>query len=401
MKKKKVIIFIVIVFFLLIGFRLFQTIPEKLNANSNNMRRMMQGEANVKTGLVTIGDIAEEEEFSGTLNAKNKLLVSPRVSGQLTKIKVNIGDRIAKGSVVALIDPYNYQQAFEKAQASLAIANANFNKADEDLKVSAKELENYKELRKKGFLSQSEYDQYNAKHIATKATFDIAKANIESANAELKNANANLKACEIKAIWDTSEPYRYVGERFVEEGIWLNTGQNIMSVLQIEKLTGVIFINEERYTLLKKDMNAVVKTDSWQEKIFNAKITNISAQLQEDSRQARVELEVDNREGLLKPGMFSRIILKYREKQNVRMIPANAYYTYEGKKGVFLVDPESKAVTFTEIVAGISNKDFIEVLSPEIEGEVVTVGQNLLNDGKIIASNDDTQQQRKGKQGKK
>ena len=114
MSKKKVLIVIIIIFISLLGIRLFQTLPEKLNANSNNMRRMMQGEISVKTEKVQIGDIAEKEEFSGTLYAKGKMLVSPKVNGQLLKMHVNIGDKVEKGSVIASIDPYNYQQVLEK-----------------------------------------------------------------------------------------------------------------------------------------------------------------------------------------------------------------------------------------------------------------------------------------------
>lgn len=400
MSKKKVLIVIIIIFISLLGIRLFQTLPEKLNANSNNMRRMMQGEISVKTEKVQIGDIAEKEEFSGTLYAKGKMLVSPKVNGQLLKMHVNIGDKVEKGSVIASIDPYNYQQVLEKAQASLAIANANFNQASDEWTVAEREIENYRELREQGYLSQSEYDQYYSRYIASKSKYDISEANIESANAELKNAQSNLNACEIKANWDSSEPYRYVGERFVEEGVWLNTGQNIMSLLHIDKLTGVIFINEERYPQLKRGMTAEVKADTWADKVFAGTITQISAMLQEDSRQARIELEIDNKEGLLKPGMFARINLTYRENKNTRIIPANAYYTYEGVKGVFLVNPEDRKVQFTKINIGIQNKDFIEVLEPEIEGEVVTVGQNLLSNGRIIAR-DEAETKNNGKRDRK
>jgi RND family efflux transporter MFP subunit len=399
--RNKGIWFFFLLLTILIIIRLVQTVPEKLSSNKKNYKRQREESVSVKTEKIRIADISETEVFAGTLTAKGKQIVSPKVAGRLTQIKVNIGDKVKKGSIVALIDSYNYQQVYDKTRAGLTIARANYSQAEDAFKIAEKEMAHQKELFNRGFLSQSEFDQSQSQYISSKSKYEIAKANIESASADYKNAEADLKACQIKAEWESSESYRYIGELFVEEGIWLNKGQDALTLLNVDTLTGIIHVTEEKYPLLQKGMSAEVRTDTWPDRIFEAKVIHIAPQLQEDSRQARVELEVLNKEGLLKPGMFSRITLKYQEKKMVNIIPASAYYKHQGEMGVFWVNPEDQTVKFIGIVTGIHNKDFIEIQSPEMSGEVVTVGQDKLKNDIRITTADKTKSNKKEMRSKK
>ncbi len=187
----------------------------------------------------------------------------------------------------------------------------------------------------------------------------------------------------------------------MEEGIWLNKGQDVLTLLNMETLTGVIYVTEEKYPLIRKGMMAEVRADSWPDKVFEAIVNHIAPQLQEDSRQARIELDISNKEGLLKPGMFSKITLKYQEKKNVKVIPASAYYKYQGEMGVFWVNPQDQKVKFVPIKIGIQNKDNIEVLSPDITGEVITVGQDRLNDDTSVTTADKAKSGKKEKRARK
>ncbi len=150
LKNKGLWLFSVILLIMIIV-RLVQTVPEKFCSNKKNNNRQREETVSVKTEKVRFADLAEMEEMTGTLISKGKQIVSPKVSGRLLQIKVNIGDKVKKGSIIALIDPYSYKQVYEKAKAGLTIAKANYSQAEDAFRIAEKDIAHHKELFSKGF----------------------------------------------------------------------------------------------------------------------------------------------------------------------------------------------------------------------------------------------------------
>ena len=100
--------------------------------------------------------------------------------------------------------------------------------------------------------------------------------------------------------------------------------------------------------------------------------------------QARVEIGVANGDHALKPGMFVRVTLELARRDTATVVPVSAVVRRGEDQGVFLVDSAAKTVRFVPVQPGIQAGDRAEIVSPELSGLVVTMGQHLLDDGRAV-----------------
>ena len=106
--------------------------------------------------------------------------------------------------------------------------------------------------------------------------------------------------------------------------------------------------------------------------------------LLEDSRVAQMEVEVRNDSLLLKPGMFARVRVMIASKNRAQIVPSRSIVTREGENGVYLVSGNESVARYVPVRTGITTPDLTEIVSPVLEGAVVTLGQHLLEDGSPV-----------------
>jgi RND family efflux transporter MFP subunit len=184
--------------------------------------------------------------------------------------------------------------------------------------------------------------------------------------------------------WSDTNGFWVVGERFVDEGSMLAPNTPILSVLDINTMIAAIHVIERDYPKVRIGQEASVTTDAFPGKSFSGKIVRIAPLLKETSREARVEVEVPNADGLLKPGMFVRVKIQFEEHKGTTVVPFSALVKREGRQGVFVIGPEKKRARFVPVTSGISDSERVEILSPVLSGWVVTLGHHLLEDGSPI-----------------
>jgi len=170
----------------------------------------------------------------------------------------------------------------------------------------------------------------------------------------------------------------------MDEGAMLSSNTSIVSILDIDTLIGVIHIIERDYSKIRVDQKAVITTDAFPGKTFSGRIIRIAPLLKETSRQARVELEIPNPKGILKPGMFVRVQIEFASHENATIIPLAALARRNGQQGVFVIDREKITAHFVPLTLGIVDKEWTEVLKPSLSGWVATLGKHLLVEGSPI-----------------
>jgi len=382
MKNKWLWIFLLLLA-IAVGWRIYSKQGKKTEGGLGGRNGRNSTVVAVETGKVQTMDLTDSGNYSGSLSAKSSYNVAPKVSGQLTRLYVNIGQSVSKGQLIAELDDRVYAQEVEKAKAAVAIARATAEQTADALTQSERDLADQRELLAKNFISQNEFNQTNSSFIANKARHNVAQASLQSALAALQSAEIQLSYTRIKADWNGGSNSRVIGEKFVDEGTMLNSGSPIVTVLEISTLIAVVSVIEEDYTRLKVGQSVTISTDTWKDLKFPGKVARLAPQLDESSRQARVEVEVANPGLKLKPGMFARVKVDFYTKKAVSAIPAAALYKYQDEEGVFLVNSD-QTVSFVPVQKGIVTAEFIEIVSPELSGEVVTLGQDMLEDGKKI-----------------
>ncbi len=380
--KKTIGILLILVVLSFLGWRIYK----KASTSSGGFGRPRGGVAVAveitPVRRITIRDVGL---FTGTLLPKSQFIVAPKIAGRLDKLFVNIGDRVKSGQLIASLDDDEYFQQVEQARAESEVTAANVEEALSALNVAEREFERVTTLREKKIASESELDAAQAQYNAQDAKYRVALAQVTQKEAAFNAAQVRLSYTQIRALWGDENAPRVVGERFVDEGEMLKANAPIVSILEIHSLTAVIHVIERDYSQVRTDQEALITTDAFPGKTFPSKIVRVAPLLKETSRQARVEIEVSNADGLLKPGMFIRAQIEFAQHDDATVVPVEALAKRNGRQGVFLADTQKLKAHFVPVTLGITNNELAEVLEPrETRGMVVTLGQHLLEDGSAI-----------------
>ena len=379
--KKKIGLTILTVFIIFFGWKLFQKIFQPSDAYSG---KGGGGTVAVEISPIQRTIIIDQTIFTGSLLAKTEYTVAPKVFGRIKQLFVDVGDKVKRGDLIAVLEDDEFLQAVEQARAELDVAKANLEESTSSLEITNREYERAKSLRAKELISETDYETIEAKYLTQVAKNKVNAAQVAQKEAQFRAAQIRHSYTQIAATWEGNSSFRVVGERFADEGTMLNTNAPIVTILDITSLTGEIYVIEQDYLRLKLNQKVNILVDAFPDKIFTGKIARIAPRLDENSRQAKVEIEIDNSDNLLKPGMFARFIVEFNQHENVVVIPLPSIVKRNDTEGIFLANVEEKKANFVQIKTGIINQGFIEVIEPDLSGYLVTTGQNLLDDGMNI-----------------
>lgn len=355
----------------------------------------------VEVTPVTTGDIREIGVFSGTLLPESQFTVAPKIAGKLEKILVNIGDRVERGQLIALVDDAEFVQQVDQAKAERDVAIANVEENRSALNLAKREFERAKALRAKKIVSVAELDTAEAQYNAALAKRKVADAQVAQKEAALKAAMVRMDYTRIRALWHGGPDFRIVGERFVDDGAMLAANTPVATIIQIDLLTAVIHVIEKDYPRIRTGQKATIETDAYPGRTFTGTIARIAPLLKEAARQARVEITVPNGKEILKPGMFVRVGIEFSRSEGATLVPVDALTKRDGREGVFLLNEEAGTAGFVPVAVGIVNGERAEILEPALTGLVVTVGQHLLENGThvVVPENPDASSPRQAPPG--
>lgn len=330
------------------------------------------------------GRIELRRVYSGTLEARAQFVVAPKVGGRIEKLTVDLSDPVQRGQVIAELDDAEYVQAIEQAKADLAVAEANITEAANALTIAQRELERVTQLKQRGVASESQLDTVKADELSKAAAVKVAAAQAERARAALEAAKIRLGYTRVTANWSDSDNQRIVAERFVDAGETVSANAPLMTIVDLTPITGVFYATEKDYARLKVGQPATLTTDAYADRVFRGKITRIAPVFRETSRQARVELEIDNEDHDLKPGMFIRAALTLEVAEDATIVPVEALVLRDGSDGLFVLNADGRTVQWRPVRVGITEGDRVQVAGEGLSGRVVTLGQQLIGDGSEV-----------------
>ncbi|WP_035261482.1 efflux RND transporter periplasmic adaptor subunit [Desulfonatronum lacustre] len=340
----------------------------------------------VQAESVELGVVRDIRTFSGTLSPRAQFDVASKISGRVEKLFVDVGDPVGRGQLVAQLEDAEFVQQVEQARAELAVARANLEEARSELDVAEKEYVRIESLRGQMVTSQAELDLTRSRYLAQQARLRVATAQVEQRQAALGAAEVRMSYARIEASWPENgpQPPRVVGERFVDEGATLSANTPLLSVLDVSAVLAVFHVTERDYARIRVGQQALVTVDALPGHQFEGQVARIAPVFREASRQARVELELPNPEGLMKPGMFVRARLELSRAENAVLLPSAALVRRDGQQGVFVIQDDDTA-RLVAVRVGISEEGMSQILEPEdLSGNVVTLGQHLLEDGSTV-----------------
>lgn len=362
-----------------IGTAAYRLAPNKDSAVATGRQPAPVEVANIERGTIEL-----HRTFSGALQAHAEFSVTAKVGGRIRAMQIDIGDTVANGQVVLELDNAEYELAVTQAAADLAVARAYLSQARSDLNRSTREWERAEVLEQRGMNSEAELDVAKAGLVATEAQLEVAGAQVTRAVAALEGAHIRLRYTRVKVAWTDGDGDRVVAERYVDVGQAIAPGEPLVRVVELSPLTGVLHVTEKDYGRLAVGQTTALTTDAWPGEVFSGAIARIAPVFRENSRQARVEVEVPNREQRLKPGMFVRASVVLQRDLDALHVPEAALTSRADQMGVFVVDGTGKSVAWRPVAIGIRDAGRVQISGDGLTGQVVTLGQQMLDDGAPI-----------------
>jgi len=340
--------------------------------------------APVEVAQIQRGPIALKRTFSGELEALAEFVVAPKVSGRVERVIVNIADTVKRGQVVAELDNDEYIQAVAQAQADLVVARANLSEAESALEIANREFKRTESLLKRGIASDSEFDATRQDLLEKQAQVKVAAAQVTKADSSLETANIRLGYTKVTAGWTGGDEHRVVAERYVDEGQTVAANAPLLLIVELNPIVGVVSVTERDYARLKPGQLVSLKTDAYPGEDFKGRIDRIAPVFRKSTRQARVEMAIDNPQHRLKPGMFITATVVLTQVSEATIVPEQALTIRDDESGVFVVSEDGRSVAWREVEVGIREGDRMQVEGEGLFGRVVTLGQQLVNHGSPI-----------------
>jgi HlyD family secretion protein len=257
------------------------------------------------------GNIESIVTSTGTLNPVTTVQVGAQVSGIITQINVDFNSQVKKGELIALIDTTILVANVKNAQSTLAKARAQ-------LEYSNNDFSRMKALFDKNLAAQSDYD-------LSKENYELAKAGVASAELELQNAKSNLGYAYIKAPIDGTviarnvDPGQTVASSFSAPTLFL-IGKDL-SKMQI-----LANVDESDIGQIKVGQNARFTVQAYPYKKFEGVVYQIrlSPATVSNVVDYTVVVNVDNKDGLLLPGMTATIDFLIQSADSVYKVSNSA-----------------------------------------------------------------------------
>ncbi|TGN38681.1 efflux RND transporter periplasmic adaptor subunit [Marinobacter confluentis] len=283
----------------------------------------------------------------GSIEAINGIEVANEVPGVVESINFESGDTVAKGDVLIRLDAAIDEAAVRTRRAEAQLAEQEFKRLSD--------------LLPKRAVSQSEYDE--------------AKANFDAARARVNEAEAQLSKKVIRAPFDGK-----LGLRLVDQGEYIATGTPIVEVNMLDPIYVDYTLSEKDLALVSQGFGVVATVAAVPDRTFEGQVSAINTSVNPQTRTVRVRATLDNRDNLLRPGMFATINTRQPEDRQVVTVPRTAisYNTYGDYVYVVAENDDGKLVVKRRTVESGDIRDGrVAVISGLKEGEQV-VAKGLL-----------------------
>ncbi|ABK45024.1 efflux transporter, RND family, MFP subunit [Magnetococcus marinus MC-1] len=366
-----------------LGYAGYQRVTELMQDPSVNKEKKQRA-IPVEVAPVVRGPLEAKRTFSGTLEANAELSVAPKVAGRVTRLDVRLADAVSRGQLVAELDRQEHEQVVVQSRAELAVAQANLAEAESLLENAQRALKRSDELRQKGISSEVQSDTALANQLAYKAKRDVARAQLIRAQAVLTTAEIRLAYTHVEAEWQQGAPQRLVAERLVEVGEMVAANQPLLRLVELDPLKGVFYVTEKDYPRLQVGQPLQLTTDAYPQRSFRGTIERVAPVFRQAARQARVELQIENPGQLLKPGMFIRATVVLEQVAQATIVPFTALTKLSGVEGLYSLSADRSKVQWCPVRVGIRQASQVAVTGGCVGAYVVTLGQEMLNDGTAV-----------------
>jgi RND family efflux transporter MFP subunit len=355
----------------------------------------------VKTAVVAETPFGETVTANGTLAAFDQTTASVKVPGRLRSISVDLGSVVARGQVIAQLEPEDYRLRVQQSEAALAQARARLGLTPDgtDDKVDPEQTATVRQAR--AVLDEARFSRERAaklveQGVVAKADFDsadstfkVAQGRYQDAYEEVRNrqgilaqrrsevalARQQLKDTAVYAPLDG-----IVQEKRASVGEYLAAGAPVVNIVRMDplRLRAEVPERDAHNIHLGQNVRVTVEGDA---NAYIGQIMRLSPVIAEQNRMLMVEADVRNN-GKLRPGSFAHAEIVTNDAKMAVTVPNNAIVTFAGIEKVIVVQ-NGKALE-KPITTGRRSTDFTEIVAGVNAGEHVIVDPGNLQSGQDV-----------------
>jgi len=305
----------------------------------------------VRAALVTMGNLDVHAEYPGELVGE-AVELAPRVAGRLQEVRLRIGDRVAAGETVAVIDDTDIVRQLEEARGQLGVAEAQVSRSEAQLEEVEADFRRSEELFKQSVLSSQEFDRLRSRLGAAQADLRSSRAQVTQAEARVERLAQQLADTRVVAPFSGT-----VAARYLDPGALVQTGTPVIRLVQSSPLLVQFRVPERDLGRLVAGYPLSVTTQATGEKSFPGHVERISGEVSRSDRTVLVEGVVDTETAVLRPGMYADVRVLLQALAGVKIVPGVAVVQRlqpDGREenGVFGVDGAELAVWYPVRILG-------------------------------------------------
>ncbi len=373
-------------------------------------------------------DLDVKLAYTADVLPQKQVAIFAKVSGYIKRLGAELGDFVREGQLLVEVEAPELLAAVEQARAAVGTAEANLkvtesnvesaraNAANQDANLAraravanndARNAARLEDLHQRGLISAMDRDNSRTNAESSQAALGAAEAqlavarsqidtqrsqvvlaqsNVDGARASLKIAQTNLDNTRIVAPFSG-----YISARNLYPGAAVSsqaagTSNSSVGILVLQDLAVVkvqVEVQERDISRVRVGSVARVLVDAYPDKTFDARATRILHALDPRSRTLGVEMEIANRELLLKPGMYARVELVIDHHPGALLVPSEAIWTEADVPSVFVV--QNGVVGRRPITTGVGEGTLVEVVKGLAGDESVIVeGKELVREGQKV-----------------
>ena len=313
----------------------------------------------------------------GTVRAAETSDLASQMMGNIVEMKVQEGDWVHRGQVLAVLDESQPRAAVDRSTAAELAAQQQLVAAETDLALAESTLKRTQYLYEQKVVSQQEFEDVKARQEADLARSDVAKAGLAQARAALKETRTSLDYTRIRAPFNG-----IVTHRKADSGALASPGMPIFTVEDTRRYRLEVAVNENDVRYARAGEKVSIAVEAIGEAALKGKVVQIVPAADPASRAflVKIDLPADPR---LRSGLFGRAEF-YRGKQQTLLIPRSAVVERGQLQSVFVLD-QNNVASLRYITLGKSSGPEIEVLSGLQSGDrlVANPGERDLNGKRI------------------
>ena len=334
--------------------------------------------SNLASNIVLTGEFIPYQEID----------VMAKEAGYIKSIRVDIGDRVHAGELLAELEIPEMQNDIERAAASaqaaggdIATARGNLSRAQSAYDIAELSYKRILDVSQKepGLIPQQEVDVAHSKELESGAQVEAARADLQTTQQKLAMAKAE------QSRWTTMQKYTVITapfagmitKRYANTGAMIQQGTSsdtqampVVRLSQNDLLRLIVPVPESAVSSVRVG-SAVDVTVNTIERTFPGRVTRSEGKLALNTRTMNTEIDVPNRDYALVPGMYAQVNVHMKQSRDVLATPVDAIEEVDGAPRVYVV--RNSIILIVPVTTGIKTAEQQEIRSGLADGDMVVV----------------------------